>query len=188
MLICSRGKHYFKRCDHCVLHPEVPGEVEAVEAGHPAVVDDQVRGDLRLAFGEALVGGDAVVGRLAPVGEGDVLGDELVAGEGDEAGDGADAGGVDRLAGLEAVIDQQDQAGATVEALELDDLGEGVVELKFIQRIDRAALQMFAAEAATCTMAWRPPQIQALEPCVQSRRARGNRRRSGSQGLTSRRD
>ncbi|MFM7676767.1 MAG: hypothetical protein ACKO5F_14585, partial [Synechococcus sp.] len=39
-------------------------------------------------------------------------------------------------------------------------------------RIGMAALQMIAADAAARTMAWRPIPIQALEPCIPSRRAR----------------
>ena len=43
--------------------------------------------------------------------------------------DGADARGVNRLLLGEAVVDQEDEAGAAVKTLELDDLGEGLVEL-----------------------------------------------------------
>jgi hypothetical protein len=39
-------------------------------------------------------------------------------------------------------------------------------------RIGMAALQMIAADAAARTMAWRSIPIQALEPCIPSRRAR----------------
>jgi len=39
-------------------------------------------------------------------------------------------------------------------------------------RIGLAALQMIAADAAARLMAWRPIPIQALEPCIPSRKAR----------------
>jgi len=56
-----------------------------------------------------------------------------VAGQGDVAPDGTDAVELDRFLRVEAVVDQEDQAGAAVETLELDDLGEGLVELSGLE-------------------------------------------------------
>ena len=116
-----------------VADAHVPGQVQAVEAGDAAGVDAQIDEIAVLVGGEALAGGDPVVTGLGVVGDREVLGDERMPGQGDVAADSANAGRVDRLFRREAVIDQQDQAGAAVEALQFDDLGEGLVELGGLQ-------------------------------------------------------
>jgi hypothetical protein len=78
---------------------------------------------------EPLRGGDPVVRGLGVVGDREVFRNQLPAGEGHIAPDSAYPRGVDGLLRRETVIDQKHQAGAAVEALKLDDLGKGVVEL-----------------------------------------------------------
>jgi hypothetical protein len=58
-----------------------------------------------------------------------LLRDQLVAGEGDVTADATEGLEVDGLFWGATVIEEEDQAGATVEALQLDDLAQGVIEV-----------------------------------------------------------
>ena len=86
-----------------------------------------------LLRGDALTCCDPVVTGLGPVGDREVLGDQLVTGQGDVAADRADAGDIDGFVLGEAVVDEQHKASAAVEALQLDHLRQGRVELRDLQ-------------------------------------------------------
>jgi len=91
-----------------VADPNVPGQIQAVKAGDPGVVNADVGVRPRLVGGDPLTGGDPVVRGLRVVRDREVLGDQLVPGQGDEAADRADALEVDRFLLWETVVDQQD--------------------------------------------------------------------------------
>jgi len=116
-----------------VAGTELPGQVQPVEAGDAGAVDADVDVGAVLLRGDALTRGDPVMTGFGPVGDCEVLGNQLVAGECDVATDCADAAGVDGFVLGEAVVNEQHEASAAVQALQLDHLRQGSVELRGLQ-------------------------------------------------------